>query len=489
MKQTLLLFGLLLSLHADVNKYVLQKEDLTQGKYFIKFAACSDIENTRKIQLTTDFPTQIIHMRDYYSLISNEFQNRDKAKIAWKEIKKTHKDAYIFQLYKKQRSIKPLPTPLKLGTGLNKYQKAITLYNAKKYEEALMEFDMILIDTPNDLNAQIYYAKTLYKLSLFKEAKKEFKLLLQTPLDNHTKKEIQSYLTNIEKMRKRSFFNASVEIGIGHDDNINLTTNSKTTHYGPYTLINDTNKTDSTYGMASLSLAHRYIGNFFNIYSSLYNYNEFAHTADGNDLNFVDISSGIGKSYKNFTLFLPIGFNISYLDGDKIGYNLYTNPNLTYTINKALKAYVQTSYLNNTTKFSKNRDYSAVGGGFGIRYNIDKFKSVIGVNIQNFTAKKDLRFDINKEVLSTFANGKYYFTKRFYAGANLYFKKDSYSDLDEVMGYKREDKIVRYGLFTGQDISKNTMLNLQYQHTKNDSNVNAFSYEKNNYAVEYKYKF
>lgn len=487
MKRTLLLLGLFASLQANMDNYVLQKEASTQEKYFIKFAAVSDIENARKIQLTIDFPTKIIYMKDYYSLVSDEFQSRNEAKAVWKSIKKDHKDAYIFKLYKKQKTQKPLP--VKLVKKPSNQEGAIKLYNAKKYEEALMAFDMILIDTPNDINAKIYYAKTLYKLSLLKESKKEFELLLLAPLDNQTKKEIQDYLTAIEKKQKKHFFNAIVGIGAGHDDNINLTTDAKTTQYGPYTLINDTNKTDSTYGLASLLLTHRYMGNFFNLYSTLYNYNEFAHTVERNDLNFIDISSNAVKNYKNFSISLPFGFNASYLDGEDVGYNLYTNPRITYVINKGLKTFVQASFIDNTTKFAENRDYRAVGGGLGIRYQKDKFQSTLAVNMQNFTAKKDLRFDINKDAISYLAYGKYYLLKGFYIGADLFFKNDTYSDLDEVMGYKREDEILRYGLSTGKNISKNSLLNLKYQHTKNNSNINAYAYEKNNYAVECKYKF
>lgn len=489
MKRTLLLSGLLLSLHADMDNYVLQKEASTQEKYFIKFAATSNIENARKIQLIIDFPTKIIYMKEYYSLVSDEFQSRHEAKAVWKKVRKAYKDAYIFKLYKKQIIAKPIPKRIKLVKKPNKHQKAITLYNAKRYEEALMAFDMILIDTPNDINAKIYYAKTLYKLSLFKESKKEFELLLLTPLDNQTKKEIQDYLTSIERKQKKHFFNAVIGVGAGHDDNINLATDDKTTQYGPYTLINDTNKTDSTYGLASLSLTHRYMGKFFDLYSSLYSYNEFAHVAEGNDLNFIDISSRVVKSYKNFSVSLPFGLNTSYLDGDDIGYNLYTNPTVTYAINQKLKTFMQASFIDNTTKFAENRDYHAVGGGLGIRYIKDRFQGALGVNIQKFTAKKDLRFDISKDAVSYLAYGKYYLLKGFYVGTDLFFKNDNYSDLDEIMGYKREDEIFRYGLSMGKNITKNTLVNLKYQHTKNSSNINAYSYEKNNYAVEGKYKF
>ena len=491
MKRTILLLGLLTSLHADIdmNDYTLEKQEFSQGEYFVKFGAFTTHKNAIKAQLRTNFPTKIIYMRDYFSLVSDEFQSRNEAQAVWKKIKKNHKDAYILKLYKKAKIVKPLPTEIKIVKQPSKQEKAIKLYNSRRYEEALMAFDMILIDTPNDINAKIYYAKTLYKLELFKEAKKEFELLSLSPLDAQTKIEMQSYLQAIERKQKRHFFNAMIGIGAGFDDNINLTTDAKTTEYGPYTLINDTNKTESTFGIASLSLSHRYLGESFSIYSSLYNYNEFAHTSDGNDLNFIDISSAFIKKYGNFSLSLPLGFNTSYLDGNEIGYNLYTNPSITYSINKELKTFVQGSFLDNTTKFAENRDFTSIGGSGGIKYTKEKFYGLFGVNIQNISAKEDLRFDVSKDVVSYFAQSRYQLFKTLHFGANGSFTNDSYTEMDSVMGYKREDDILRYGLYMGKSINKNSLLNFKYQHSKNDSNINAYSYDKNTYAVELKYRF
>ncbi len=493
MKHAFLLLCLSMSLYANLDEYTMQKQENSTDKYFIKLAAYLDEDNAKKLQSTVNIPTKIVHMKDYYSLVSDEFNNINEAKQILFNIKKNFEDAYIITLYKKRKKIEPIIVKKvpkkeivkKIIREKSPYEKGIEFYRAKEYEDALMFFDRALIDDENDIDARRYYAKTLYKLSLFKEAKKEFLLLHEISPD----KEIEGYLKNIEKKHKRNFFSTNVSLGAGFDDNINLTTDANTTQYGSLTLINDTKKIDSIYGLATLSLNHRYVGKFFNLYSALYSYNELAHTAKGNDLNFLDANTMIYKKYGNFSISLPLGFNTSYLDGDNIGYNIYTNPNITYNISKTLKTFANISFLDNTSKFAKSRDYTVFGGGFGVRYDKKRFQNVFMTNLQSYSAKKDLRYDISKDVMAVMMQSRYYLFASAYLGANLSFKKDKYRDLDEVMGYKREDEAFSYGAFVGKNITKNILFHFRYKHTKNSSNINVYSYEKNTFALECKYKF
>lgn len=494
MKQAFLLLALSMALYANIDNYTMQKEDNSENKYFVKLASFSSERNAKKLQLTVDFPTKIIHLKHYYSLVSDEFENRDKVKESLLNIRKNFSDAYIITLYKKIEEKKIVVKPKtvikkepkkQIIKEKSAYEKGIEFYDAKEYEEALMLFDRALIDDENDMDARKSYAKTLYKLSLFKEAKKEFLSLQNISFD----REVESYLNQIKRKERKHFFNTAISLGAGFDDNINLTTDANTTEYGPLTLINNTSKTDSIYGLATLSLTHLYKGELFNLNSSLYSYNELIHSAKGNDLNFLDVSSAASKRYGSFLISLPLGFNTSYLDGSHIGYNIYTNPSLTYNISKTFKTYMSVSFLDNTTKFAKSRDYISFGSSAGLRYGTKRFQSVFMANLQRYDAKKDLRYDISKDMAFAMVQGKYYLFSSIYLGANLSFKKDKYRDLDEVMGYKREDDTFAYGALLGKSITQDASVHLRYKHTKNSSNVNAYSYKKNTFAFECKYRF
>ncbi len=491
MKHVFLFFGLLLCLYADINDYSLEKNEFSKEKYFVKFAAFKKFEGAQKVQHSFDFSTNIIHLGKYYSVLSDEFKTYSKAKIFCNQIKKDHKGVYIIKLYTKVKELQKIKQPVIVQKAIppNKLQKATAFYNAKRYEEALMAFDRILIENPRDTRAKFYYATTLYRLTLYKEARDEFNQLLNLPLEDSSKKEVKKYLIALDKKQKRHFFNSWIGFGVGYDDNINLNTVDKTIKYGSLILNNDTNKTNSTYALASFSLSHRYKADTFNLYTTFYTYNEFFHSVNGNDLNFFDLSTAIVKKYKKFIFSLPIGFNSSYIDAKTVGYNLYTSPTISYLFSKKLNMYTQISFLDNTTKIVKNRDHKLLGGGVGIRYNGNKFLGQIGASLQNVTAKNDVRLDVSRDDFRYFAYGKYYIFTTLYLGANLSLENSKYNNLDTVMGYKREDDRFSSSLIIGKEIYKSVLLNLRYQYTKNDSNINTYSYQTNNYMLECKYKF
>ena len=376
-----------------------------------------------------------------------------------------------------------------LKVATSEFKKAVNLYRHKQYEEALAGFDRVLIGDEDDINAKIYYAMTLYKLGIYDEAKKEIEMLLKLDLSQQQKTHLAKLLEAVEEKTKRHFFNATLSLGVGYDDNIDLTTDARTTKYGGLTLINDTNKSDSVHGLASLSLSHRYHGDSFDVVSSLYSYNEFAHSHDGNDMNFLNLSTGILKELDKWSFMLPVGVNAAYLDGDAVAYNIYTNPTISYKVNSGVKTYMQVSYLDNTTKFSTGRDYTMLGANVGLVYAKSSFSTGFQVGFIDVNQKEDLRFDVEKDVLSASVFGKYFIYSKSFIAANVAYMQDKYIKLDRAMGYKREDDSLSAKLSLGRKIGQNALVELGYLYRKNDSNVNAYTYDKNIYTVEYKYKF
>ncbi len=478
----MLVFYLFASLDLYCDEYsMIKDENHAKESYFIKIAALNSIKNAKKISLSTDFPTRIIFMRDYYSVISKDFALKEDAKRFLKKVRKKYKKAYLITLYKstkRKKSIKKRKSsPL---------QDAARLYENKRYEEALAMFDRILIENPTNEKAALYYAKTLYKLKLYKEAKNRFDELLKKPF---AKEEAREYLKKIKKRDKRNFFQTIFSIGAGYDDNVNLNSDKNTTVYGPYTLLNDTSKTKSAYAIAALLLQHGYKAEKFNIDSSFYTYNELLHSAKGNDLNFFDFSIAFSKDFDTFSLILPIGLNYLLLDSKTISYNLYATPRLKYTINRKLAAALFAIYNDNHTKFADNRDYISYGGGFEIKYLHDRLLMQNSVTYEKFDEKKTPRYDINKDLVKFTLLGRYALFTNFYLGSGITYEDHRYKDLDQILGYKREDKkTILYASVMKKLTTRSTAV-IVCRHTDNSSNINIFDYKKNNCSLEYKYRF
>ena len=493
MKRSLFILALsIISLCANSQLYELHKNGDTEPTFFIKIGACKSLDNAVLLQNeSTLFDTQIINLRNYHSVLTQEFETKEEAVKYLTKVKKRYNDAYIISLYKKQevKSISPAVAPLEVARSVvSSYDKGLALYRVGRYEEALASFDRALIDDDSDMSSHLFYAKSLYKLSMDKEADEEFKKILNSRSTKREKIEAREFIKAIEKNRKRSFYKTSISLGVGYDDNIDLTTDKKTTKYGAYTLENDTDKKSSTYALVSLSLAHRYDMGTFDIISSFYSYNELAHSADGNDLNFLDLKSGISKRFSDLNLYVPIGANISYLDGEDVGYNIYTSPTLRYFINKNFITSLEATYLDNRSKYMQGRDYKMLGLNSGLIYKTKSSESGVLGGMNQFDSKDDLRFDVDKDVKNINIYSFYTFYKNSLSLYGSYSKED-YTRLDSAMGYKRVDKILRYGLNTRRDITDNISTTLGYKHIKNDSNINVYAYDKNSYIFDVKYRF
>jgi len=475
------------SLSASYEDYELYEKSDTMTTYFVKIGAFSDLKDATRLETKSAlFDTQVINMQKYYSVVSQGFRTIKEASAYLVKVKKHYQDAYLFSLYKNQE-IKVV-MPKVVPKVLTSYDEGVAHYKAKRFEEALASFDRALIDDENDLNSRFYYAKTLYELKIFNESKIEFSKLLGSALSENDKLEVKNYLDAISSNTKRSFFNVEVSLGAGYDDNIDLTTDEKITKYGNYLLENNTDKKESTYGSATLALSHRYNGSFVDVVSSLYSYNEFAHTADGNDFNYLDLKIALQKRYDDFLISMPIGANIAYIDSDEIGYNIYTSPSFRYYINENFITSLESTYLDNSSKYMKGKDYTMLGVNGGLIYKNKSFESGLFGGVNQFDAKKNLRFDVDKDVINTNIYSYYTFYKN-YVGINGSYAKEDFNRLDSALGYKREDKILRYGLSVGRNIDKHFATSLGFKHTTNESNINVYTYDKNNYIFDVKYRF
>ncbi len=477
---------LLLELEGYASSYIMEPSGGETPHYFVKMGAYTVLDNAQKELNRLKYPASIIYLKDYYSLVSEEFSDKALANKALREMKKNYHDAYVMTLYTKHRDKQSTPDKV-VDAPINDYQQGIAYYQKASYEEALCAFDRAMIENENDTAAHIMYARTLYKLGLYKEARGEFHKLLAEGLPAQTNKHIRYYLSLIEENTKRHFLTATFLLGAGYDDNINLTTDDKETQYGALMLTNDTDKTSSSFGIASLSLAHKYKGNDFDVLSNLYLYNELAHSAKGNDLNYINVSTGVMKRLEKFSFFFPLGANTSFLDGKNVGYNYFTAPSIAYH-DRHWHSDVQMTLLDNTSKYLKGKDYRLYGTTLGSSYHDRGFQGGMEMGYQAYRAKESLRFDVDKLLMFAAISSQYFILRDTYVGANMRYQKEQYTKEDSVLGYKRADDSVQAGVSLAQKIGQKSLLSLQYMHRENDSNVNAYSYKKNTMALEYSYQ-
>jgi len=472
------------------HSYTLEKRAAAQPLYFVKVGTYHYRDNARKEALAADYPLQIIRTRDYYSLVSEPFHEKNGAKVMLQKLRKKYHDAYIITLYRQKSTTKQKRLPRQKSVPQTKrplslFSRAIQLYRHNSLEEALVLFDRILIEEPENDYARNYYAKTLMKLGFYDDAEREFQKVHDTALKNESCR----YLRQIAIHRSKAPYKSWFAVGLGYDDNINLTTDKNTTQYGPYLLQNDTHKTKSSYATAAFALSHTKKVKDLTLYTTLYSYNELLHSATGNNLNFFDLSTSLIKKYHRFSLVAPVGANIAWLDGKQVSRNIYTAPAILYQASRHLQLKTSLLLNDNHTAFAKNRDYLLIGGGAGIRYKKERWQASADTGIQRYDAKEHIRYDIAKNLFQGRLSAGYNFKKQYRLALVMGYEAHRFTRRDPVMGYKRRDTKSYYALSLTRNINPKKSVTATYRYTDNRSNINTYSYTKNNYTLTYKQHF
>ena len=99
-----------------------------------------------------------------------------------------------------------------------------------------------------------------------------------------------------------------------------------------------------------------------------------------------------------------------------------------------------------------------------------------------------MRYDIDRKAVRAEGYLKYVINRRWFVQSNLAYMDERYNDLDANVGYKRKDKLKNVALKIGVLPWQNGWLSLDVARKINDSNINAYSYDKNLYAMQYHYR-
>ncbi len=503
----IILIVLILTLQANSQKIFLNtkdaKKDIIENEqlniitnYTIKLATYKNLYNAKDEKAYLPFETFIIKKNRYYGLYSGQYTSVKEAKKELKEMQKVHPDAFIIKTFSLQKAEKKInkialvPQRTIIKTPQQNKKSNLNLANKlflqKKYESALTIYNRELIENPNNYVARLDYARCLYQLKLYKNAKEEFQKVLAVNPPPNVQKNIYMFLNKMKKSKHK--FTGTISAGVSYDDNLYYNTYLETTKYAGLELQNNTEKTEDSYENVDLLLKHQYKNENFKWENCFYSYNEFYNNEKNNNLNFLNISSIISRRYNSIYLNLPIGFSNIWIDGENNSNNSYIQPSITFNIAQGTNISIGTSYVNNSSKVDKERSHTKKSAKISMIKLFDKISTNASIQFEKTKKKDGKRFDISKEQLQFIGGLGYKFLQNSFMNINYYHEEDQYIDEDNALGYKREDKKNIILLSIKQAI-KNGSLYINYTHTDNDSNINTYSYKKNSYKLGYGYEF
>jgi len=361
-------------------------------------------------------------------------------------------------------------------------QEGVSFYKSKQYERALEIFDRILIEHPNSKRARLEYARVLYAMGRYDEAKKEFTVVLKSKnLPPLVRKNIKWFLKKIERKKKKNFFSGFVAVGTTEDSNIENKSDNPV--YAGFVDSNIITRKDR-YITKELYLQHKRVMQKGIWKNAFYIYDEAVHDESKDRISYSSFTTSYIFLINGLRVSLPVG--LSYTDIDKKRYlkTISFKPEVAKKVSKRHILSCGLTYEKDDNKDNKDRSYKLYGLSLKWLSKLKGFSNRLGVGYKRYKRVRGDRIFVAKRRVSMDLSTSYsLLTSNF---LTLFYKKikDTYQEKDPSIQSQRVDKTDRYNFNFQQNISKSRYFQLGFSKISNKSNLDIFSYDKRLYTFK-----
>ncbi len=362
----------------------------------------------------------------------------------------------------------------------------LSKFNLKKYEEAFVYYDRVLIKNPKNVRARLEMARVYVKLKNYKKAKEELEKALLLPMPQIVRKNVNRYLKLVNDKERRYRLNGAFIVGIGYDDNINNNTyieTTPTTLLGGLILQNDTKKLKNMFHQEALTFNHIYFYNDKVIQkTNILFFQQIQQKYSSKNIFLAQLTTGPSFKFKRSMFGLNFGIDKLWYGSEDYMHDFLISANYKYLINKNSKLNIDLSYKNKNYTAYANNDRESTVKGLSLTYKrvLKKGKNIsLSTSFQAERKKRGSRVDIDKDTKIISIN----YSQKIIKGINLKvgfrYKNESYKDYNPTFGKKRDDTGEIYSLSFDKKLSKDKVIALSLSHTHNHSNIGVYSYKKN----------
>lgn len=380
------------------------------------------------------------------------------------------------------------------------FEEAMALRDSGKIFKSIDVFETILSKQPGLGRARLELAVAYHQARRYEDAKEQLEKVLNDPETPETVKlTVTAYLaqlTSDEKAaKKRTSSSVYVLTGLFTDSNVNLGPSTET--------ATSSLKEESATGlvvMASYSQSSR-ASKPFEVNNKLVEMDWLTQATaytktyggDKNDYNLQVLSLSTGPEFfteRSWRASANIKMDKIYFGDSPYAFNVGLNPAYTYSYSDTLD--LRAEYLVTAREFMQDADDGLDGIASMLGFSIAKYFSDLtigtefGIRYHNNGARADQLHAKGGEV---YLSGQYAAWKRGRIYAEAHARKYEYQGIDTAGGFTeaRDETETRLVLGVSHDLSggslKNWTLNGQYSHTRNDSNLSAFEYDRNIFEI------
>lgn len=171
-------------------------------------------------------------------------------------------------------------------------------FESGRYEESVMAFERILIANPDSPRVKLELARAHLKLGSRELAKQYFKEVLASNPPAQVWRNIQGFLDAIAVSEQHHFLNGIFTTGVSHDDNVNVAPANNTIdiNLGGVTFPINIDQEPISDEIYNTTLVVNHIYKFedspYTWKTTMVNYNDFYESQSVHDINFVSFASG-----------------------------------------------------------------------------------------------------------------------------------------------------------------------------------------------------
>ncbi len=370
-------------------------------------------------------------------------------------------------------------------------------FEIKNYEMAIMAFERALITNSGMIRIKLEMARAYQHLGFNDKARKLCNEVLQTNPPEIVKKNINTFLSYIDKSEQRNFLNSNIVLGFDWTDNAwaSPTDSVINTTIGEVTLTgNSAQKKEDWIRNASAQINHRYKVPYQNINwtnTATLLKSSYLHE-DELDMVFFGFESGLQLFTENDML--GVSFLTDLIEINNTTYQTSSGIKGFYRYQFGASLFVSPSIKIKEKRFKSNVNKNAINTLFNIETGY-QFKSTF-LNFQMVIEDENARDD-------EFSYQKYMtrfsFNRDFLWELNLFgnynFSASSYEEASVLFLEPRDDQIHQFGIGIKKKIWES--LNQQhivsiltaYQYTQSESNIELYEYQKNQFQIMMEYQF
>lgn len=386
------------------------------------------------------------------------------------------------------------------------FTQALNMRDTGDLEAAIQSFQDLLSSEPTLGRVRAELALSYFKALNFSAARQQAQQLLEDPnTPPSVKANIEKLIAMIDKESSPHVFTPYVNLGIGHDTNINVGPSTSTINIGGAQLVAGATAQSSNFTNLNVGVAHRYLAPnavsafgrnaavLWNSNASYYR-NNFLESGDY-DLNVLSLSTGPMLAVANrWRAGVDLTYDYIELGHSKLAEFVGIAPSVSFNLNRVtdltVNASLQQRNFDDNKAQNRDSDYQMLGASLTRSFANGKYNLQAGANVFNENVKD-----------KTFSNDGYQLT----AGLNFkpneidsLYVRHSYKQMDfdapvVLFNEKRDERENRSTIgfshrFTHKLVS-NWLMDSSITYTENAANLPIYQYYRTQFALNFSKQF